>query len=696
MEKHRKSLDGIFRPESVAVVGASDKPGNIGREIVHNLIEFEFQGPVFPVNPRLRTLHSLKVYRSVQDIPDPVDLAIIVVPKEAVIDVVRSCGEKGVRGLVIITAGFKEVGGAGIEREARLEELIRKYGMRMVGPNCMGVINTDPAVRLDGSFARTMPVPGNIGFMSQSGALGEAILGIAARKGIGFSMFVSVGNKTDVSGNDLLLYWEHDAATAVILLYLESFGNPGRFSEIARRISRTKPILAVKAGRTSAGARAVSSHTGAMAGRDLFTDLLFEQCGVVRASSMEELFELAPAFALQPPPAGPRVAIVTNAGGPGILATDACVGLGLSVDSLSESTRSFLRQRLPVDASVENPIDLLASASPDLYRLAVRSALDDPAVDSLIVIFVPPVMTRSEEVARAICEESIGSAKPVLVCFMGADEGVPGVMELRQHRLPVYVFPESAAKALSALHEWKTWRDKPEGRPVAVDLDEERIGNVLGKVAAEKRPWLTGPEAREVLGAAGVPMARGIHAISVEEVLAAAATLGYPVALKRDGDTGEHKTESGGVLLNLADDEAVRSAFKALGRGPCLVQEMIAGGREMILGSLVDPEAGHLVMAGLGGIYVEILKDVAFRIAPLTDVDAADMVRSLKSWPLLSGFRGQPPADVAALESVLLRISALVVAFPVIAEIDINPFLVMPNPGDSRAVDARIRISLPD
>ena len=408
----KPSLDGIFKPQSVAVVGASNRPGNIGREIVHNLIEFEFQGPVFPVNPKLRTLHSLKAYPSVDAIPDPVDLAVIVVPKEQVSTVVEACGRKGVKGLVVITAGFREVGGLGIAREEELASLLNRHGMRMVGPNCMGVINTDPTVRLDASFARTLPITGDIGFMTQSGALGEAILSIASRKGIGFSMFVSVGNKTDVSGNDLLLYWENDPATRVILLYLENFGDPRRFTTIARRITRTKPIVAVKAGRTTAGARAVSSHTGSLAGRDMATDLLLTQCGVLRAASVEELFDLAPAFSMQPPPAGPRVGIVTNAGGPGILATDACVGLGLVVESPSPATRERLAPILHPEASLENPIDLLASGTPEMYGAATRAALDDPAFDALIVIFVPPVMTRSEEVARSIANEAAGSPKP--------------------------------------------------------------------------------------------------------------------------------------------------------------------------------------------------------------------------------------------------------------------------------------------
>lgn len=697
MQQEKRSLDAIFRPQSVAVVGASNKPGNIGREIVHNLIEFEFQGPVFPVNPRLRTLHSLKVYPDVSAIPDPVDLAVIVVPKDQVVDVAEACGRRGVGGLVVISAGFKEVGGAGIEREARLKAVLDTYGMRMVGPNCMGVLNTEPEVRLNASFARTLPIPGNIGFMSQSGALGEAILSIAARKGIGFSMFVSVGNKTDVGGNDLLQYWEHDPATELVLLYLENFGNPRRFTEIARRISRTKPILAVKAGRTTAGARAVSSHTGALAGLDMATDLLFEQCGVIRVTSVEELFDLAPAFALQPPPAGERVGIITNAGGPGILATDACVQLGLAVDSPSPDVRAHLRSVLSADASVENPIDLLASATPEMYRIAVRAALDDPALDALIVIFVPPVMTRSDEVAAALCEECRGAMKPVLVCFMGADEGVPGVAELRAARLPVYTFPESAANALAALATYRRWRDRPEGRRVRPPADQALAARVFAEAAGSRRDWLSGAEARAVLSAYGVPMAEARVVVTGDAVETAVQEIGFPLAMKRDTG-GEHKTEAGGLRLNIGSVAEARSAFRELGGGPerpIVVQEMVSGGRELILGMSVDPVSGPLLMVGMGGVYVEILKDVAFRIHPLTDLDASEMLRQLRGFPLLQGYRGETAADVPEIERVLLCLSRLVEDFPEIAELDINPFMSLPAGAGSRAVDARVRILQP-
>lgn len=691
----RLSLDGIFKPESVAVIGASNRPGSIGREIVHNLIEFEFQGPVFPVNPKLRTLHSLKAYPSVDAIPDPVDLAIIVVPKEQVSQVVEACGRKGVKGLVVITAGFREVGGEGVAREEELRSLLDRYGMRMVGPNCMGVINTDPAVRLDASFARTMPTAGNIGFMSQSGALGEAILAIASRKGIGFSMFVSVGNKTDISGNDLLLYWENDPATKVILLYLENFGDPRRFTTIARRITRTKPIIAVKAGRTMAGARAISSHTGSLAGRDLASDLLFTQCGVLRAASVEELFDLAPAFSMQPPPVGPRVGIVTNAGGPGILATDACVGLGLVVESPSPATRRQLAPLLPREASLENPIDLLASGTPEMYAAATRAALDDPAFDSLIVIFVPPIMTRSEEVARAIADEAAGSPKPVLVCFMGAEDGVPGVAELRSRGLPVYTFPESAANALAALHTYHRWRDRPDGQLVEMPVNREQAARALESARADGREWLTGPEAREVARAAGLPVAQARTVRSIEDAQTSADEIGFPLVLKRDGLGSEHKSDSGGVRIRLNDHAAVESAFHDLGGGrePLVLMEMIEGGRELILGMIIDPMAGPLLMVGTGGTYVELLRDAVWRIHPLTDLDAGEMLRMMAGYPMLNGYRGELPVDIQSVEADLLRLSALIDAFPEIVEMDINPYIARPGQGANRLVDIRIRRS---
>jgi len=690
---NKPSLDGIFKPQSVAVVGASNRPGSIGREIVHNLIEFEFQGPVFPVNPKLRTLHSLKAYPSVDAIPDPVDLAVIVVPKDQVCEVVEACGRKGVKGLVVITAGFREVGGAGITREQELKLLLGRYGMRMVGPNCMGVINTDPSVRLDASFASTIPIAGNIGFMSQSGALGEAILAIASRKGIGFSMFVSVGNKTDISGNDLLLYWENDPATKVILLYLENFGDPRRFTTIARRITRSKPIVAVKAGRTMAGARAVSSHTGSLAGRDMATDLLLEQCGVLRAASVEELFDLAPAFSMQPPPAGPRVGIVTNAGGPGILATDACVGLGLIVESPSVATRERLAPLLPREASLENPIDLLASGTPEMYAAATRAALDDPAFDSLIVIFVPPIMTRSEEVARAIADEAIGSPKPVLVCFMGAEDGVPGVSELRSRGLPVYTFPESAANALASLYTYRQWRDRPDGQLVELPINREQAARALESARLAGREWLTGPEAREVARSAGLPVAEARTVASATEAELMANELGFPLVLKRDGLGSEHKSDAGGVRVGLKDHEAVQAAFHDLGGGrePLVLMEMIEGGRELILGMIIDPMAGPLLMVGSGGTYVELLRDAVWRIHPLTDLDAGDMLRTMAGYPMLTGYRGEAAVDIKAVETDLLRLSALIDAFPEIVELDINPYIARSGRGANRLVDIRIR-----
>ncbi|HEX7880915.1 MAG TPA: acetate--CoA ligase family protein, partial [Candidatus Eisenbacteria bacterium] len=593
------------------------------------------------------------------------------------------------------TAGFRETGGAGIVRETELKELIRRYGMRMVGPNCMGVINTEAGVRLDASFARTRPIQGDIGFMSQSGALGEAILSIAGRKGIGFSMFVSVGNKTDVSGNDLLSYWENDPATRVILLYLENFGDPRRFTTIARRITRSKPIIAVKAGRTSAGARAVSSHTGSLAGRDLATDLLFEQCGVIRAASVEELFDLAPAFSLQPPPTGPRVAIVTNAGGPGILATDACVGHGLLVESPSAETREFLASRISPEASLENPIDLLASATPEMYGAGVRAALEDPAFDALIVIFVPPVMTRSDEVAAAIAGAAAGAGKPVLVCFMGADEGVPGVAELRAGGIPVYTFPESAANALAALEMYGRRRVRPDGQPVTMPIDHPRAARAIEAARRDGREWLSGSEAREVVAAAGLPLARAVSIVTRDDCGTAADRLTFPMALKRDGSGSEHKSDEGGVRLGIASIQELHAAFDALGGGatPLLAQEMISGGRELILGMTVDPIAGPLLMAGTGGTEVELWRDVVWRIHPLTDLDAGDMLRAMTGFPRLSGYRGGAPVDIAGIEGDLLRLSSLVGEFPEIAELDINPYIARPAGAGNRIVDVRVRLA---
>jgi acetyltransferase len=700
------SLDAIFRPRSIAVVGASRRKGTIGREVLHNLIEYEFNGKVFPVNPEAEVIHSIKCFPRVTDIPDAVDLAVIVVPKDAVAGVIDDCGAKGVRGLVVISAGFREVGPAGAELEAALVERIEKYGMRMVGPNCMGVINTDEGVRLDATFAPTRALPGRTAFMSQSGALGVALLNIARRMDLGFSMFASVGNKADISGNDLLEYWAEDEGTDLILMYLESFGNPRRFTQLARRISKTKPIIAVKAGRTAAGQRAASSHTGALAGAEVAIDALFEQCGVERVASVEELFDVALAFSHCPMPRGDRVAIVTNAGGPAILATDALVGLGLAMAELGEKTRSALASFLPAEASLANPVDLIAGANAESYGRALDTVLADPGVDAALAVFVPPVMVNPDDIVRAVSEVKERHEKPVLGVFMAPDEFFAAAHRVHRSPIPLYLFPESAARALAGMDRQRRWRERPAGQTPDFAVAREIARAVIDGVRAEGRLELNAPEALAILDAYGVQTSRYAFARTLEETIIAARGIGFPVVLKLVARDLSHKTDVGGVFVDIRNTDELVSAFmRLIGRverhglagssDGVMIQEMVRNGRELVLGMASDPHFGPVMMFGLGGVYVETLKDVAFRLWPLTDLDAREMIASIRSLPILEGSRGERPIDFAVIEETLLRLSQLVGDFDELAELDVNPFMATATAAGSKAVDARMRLKAP-
>ncbi len=686
------SLRTFFEPSTVAVVGADRKRGKIGAEILHNLRSTGFHGRIVPVNPHASSIQSLRCYPRVTEIPGEVDLAIVVVPAEKVDAVVDDCLAKGVKALVVISAGFGETGEEGRSREARLVEKIRAAGVRMIGPNCMGLVNTDPKVRLNATFSPVYPPEGRVGMLSQSGALGLAILDYARRLNLGISTFVSVGNKPDVSGNDLIQYWEKDPRTDVILLYLESFGNPRNFGPIARRVSRSKPIVAVKAGRSQAGSRAASSHTGALAESDAVVEALLRQSGVIRTRTLEGLFDVATLLAHQPLPAGRRVTILTNAGGPGILAADACESLGLSLASLSRKTVEQLRASLPAEASVSNPVDLLASASAQDYRRAMGLLLADENVDSLIVIFIPPLVTDADTVAAAVVAEAGGSVKPVLATFMSAKGAPPGLSPI-----PCYPFPESAAAALARATDYAEWRRRPPGTlPEFADVRADEARDVVARALERGEGWLTPAEARSVLTAFGIPVARSRLAPGWTEVRRAAKEIGYPVAVKAIGPTLVHKSDVGGVKLDLANAAELKRAFQdfelRLGNRVTsfLVQEMVPGGVEVIVGAFFDRTFGPLVLYGSGGTLVELLGDTSFRIAPLSDVDASDMLNEVKGTALLRGFRGAPPADEKALTEILLRVSALLDACPEIQEMDLNPVKVFES--GARVVDFRIRV----
>jgi len=696
------ALRPFFHPRGVAVVGASRRRGTIGGEIFHNLLRYGFEGPVYPVNPHAEVVQSVVSYPTVEAIPGPVDLAVVVVPAEQVVEVAWQCARKGVRALVVISAGFAEAGEEGRARQEELLRVCRATGMRLIGPNCMGIVNTDPAVRLNATFAPVLPPPGRVGFLSQSGALGLAVMEYANQLGLGLSTFVSVGNKADVSGNDLLNYWDDDPNTDVILLYLESFGNPRKFSRIARRVSRRKPIVAVKSGRTGSGLRATASHTGALvAASDATVDALFRQAGVSRTDSLEEMFDVAVLLANQPVPAGPRVAIVTNAGGPGILCADACEAEGLVVPVLSPATQERLRTFLAAHAAVSNPVDLVASAPAEHYREAVAAVGADPNVDAVVVIFVPPLVTQAEDVAQAIVE---GVArwpdhKPALTVFMSA-RGVPELLRRSHLRIPSYAFPESAARALAHAGRYGQWRRRP-AAPAARPADARRDEALALVATAVERGagWLAPAEVEALLRCYGISLVAQRFALTPEEAGDWAERFGGPVALKVVAPGVVHKTEGGGVLLDLRGRQEVeRAAGEMLARVSSagyrvegfVVQEMAPPGLEMIVGVASDRHFGPVVACGAGGVLVELLRDVSLRLAPLTRTDASEMVRELRTFPLLQGYRGSPPCDVEALEDLLVRVGALADDIPQVGELDLNPVRVYRQ--GLRVLDARVRV----
>jgi acetate---CoA ligase (ADP-forming) len=688
------SMRWFFEPQTVAVIGANRVRGRIGSEILHNLRATGFTGTLLAVHPEAETIDGIRAYPTVTAIPGTVDVAVIAVPAAHVASVLDDCIAKGVKAVVVISAGFAETGGPGKILETALLEKIRSAGIRMIGPNCMGIINTDLNVQLNATFSPVYPPSGRVAFSTQSGALGLAILEYVKRLNLGISSFASIGNKADVSSNDLIQYWAADERTEVILLYLESFGNPRKFAQIARRVGRRKPIVAVKAGRSTAGARAASSHTGARATSDALTDTLLRQSGVIRTHTLEEMFDVAALLASQPVPAGHRVAIVTNAGGPGILAADACEADGLQVTALAPATMEKLRTFLPASASVANPVDMIASATADDFRRTVELVLADPNVDSLITIFIPPIVTAASDVADAIRRASAGSRKPVLATFMGAPSG------LMMAPIPTYIFPESAAVALARVTRYGEWLRKPHAEPPHLDtFDRDKVRRIVTAALAGGGGWMEPAVATALLEACGVSIVPTATAKTSDEAAKAAARIGYPAVVKALGATLLHKTDVGGVKLGLADEAAVRSAVESLQRSlgdrleAVLVQRMLPAGVEMVVGGINDPALGPVVMGGTGGILVELFADTVFRMCPLTEADAHEMVGEMKGRALLRGYRGAAPADEAAFRTVLIAISQLLDVCPEIHEMDVNPIIVATD--GAVAVDVRIKIGTP-
>lgn len=697
----RPGLDALFRPRSVAVVGASRRPGAIGHEVFRNLLEAGFQGPVYPINPGARSIRSVRAYASVLEIPDPVDLAVVCVSSDQALEAVRECGEKGVRGLVVITAGFGETGGEGLERQEELRALLDRYGMRAAGPNCLGLVNTDPAFRLNATFAPHWPDHGRVAFASQSGALGVAILDHTKTLGIGISTFVSIGNRVDLHLDELLEFWKDDPATDVILLYMESFGNPGRFSRLARETSRTTPIVAVKSGRTRAGQKAASSHTGALAGRDAAVGALFNQAGVIRVDTVEELFDTAMLLANQPCPPGRRLGILTNAGGPGILAADCGESEGLQVPVLSADLQASLRTFLPPAASATNPVDMIAAAGPAEFERAAHLMLESGEVDMLLVIFVPPVAADTEEVAARIVAATQASSLPVVTCFLGT-HGVPEALRtLGGADVPSYRYPEAAVRALARVERYQTWCTREViPAPEFPDLDPRRAEAALAH--RQDDGWLTADGARGLLEAYGIHHVDSRFVATEEQAARAAEAMGLPVAMKLVADGVLHKSDVRGVRLGLGAVDEVRQAFRGMQtaleeRGMTgrfrgvLLQNMVGGGVEIAVGTVADPAFGPLVMVGTGGVNLEVLGDVSFGLHPLSRTDVREMVRSLKGYPLLRGYRGRPEADVPALEELVLRVDRMLQERPDILEMDLNPVMVLPEGRGCMVVDVRVR-----
>lgn len=693
-QRPTSELTRFFAPHAVAVFGASRDRHKIGSEVLHNLVASGYTGTVVPIHPAADEIQSLRAYRSLAEAPVDIDLAVVVVPAPHVEAVVDECLANGVKAICIITAGFGECGPEGRARESAMVAKARAAGCRIIGPNCMGLLNTDPAVALNATFSPVYPPAGKVAMSTQSGALGLAILDYAKTLNIGISSFVSIGNKADVSGNDLIEYWEADPRTNVILLYLESFGNPAKFSRIARRISRNKPIVALKSGRSAVGARAATSHTGALASSDAFVDALFHQSGVIRTDTVTELFDVASLLARQPLPRGRNVAILTNAGGPGILAADACEGHGLHVAPLAEETRAALRAFLPAAAAVNNPVDMLASAPPEHYATALRILMRDPGVNAVLVIFIPPLVTDADEVAAAIAATAkVGPHKPVAGVFMQSG-GAPVALD----SIPCFAFPEPAAIALARVAEYGQWRHSPPGVvPGLADVNAAMARAVMTGALERGGGWLTPVEANALVAAVGIPTPRSTLASSVHEAAAMAVALGFPVALKGVGRQLLHKTEHKALRLGLKTREEVRAAATELTQAlgdkleGLLVQRMVAGGAEMMLGAINDPTFGHVIVCGSGGVLIELIADSACRLYPVTGQDADEMIAGLKGARLLKGFRGGEPADAGAFRDAILRLSALVGICPEIEELDVNPLAVLPV-GVS-ALDVRIRVT---
>ncbi len=692
-------LDKLFDPDVVAVIGASRTEGKVGHAVLKNLLQGAGH-QVIPINPKVNEILGLKCYADVLDVPEKIDLAVIVVPAAAVPSTMEKCGQAGISYVVVISAGFKEASLEGARLEREITAIAGKYGMRMVGPNCLGIIDTSSS--LNASFAASMAFPGNIAMMSQSGAICTVTLDWADRIGVGFSKFISLGNKADLAENDFLELFMKDDSTAVIAAYLEGVKDGPRFMDVARNVTREKPVIIVKSGRTAVGSRAVSSHTGTLAGSDAAYTAAFRQSGVIRADSLEEMLDYSRAFSTYPLPQGKKVAILTNAGGLGILTADACHSIGLSITSFEEETITKLRQKLPEAAGLYNPVDVLGDASPQLYEHALEVLLADPNVDGIIVLVSPQAMTDVPAIAQSLIKMVKTSDKPILCNLAGGTRIAAGEEILNQHGIPNYPSSERAVASLKALCDYSSIKVKEHTTPVTMPVNREAAQKIIDGAIANGRRTL-GLESMGLLEAYGIPVVRSKMAGNLPEAIAACEEIGYPVVMKIISPDISHKTDVGGIKLNLVDAKDVEHAYLTMMSDVkhympnaqitgVQVQQMVTGGKEVIIGMDRDPQFGPLLMFGLGGVYVEFLKDVSFAVAPVNDKEAQHMIASIKTYPLIAGVRGETPSDIKAIVDTLLKVSQLVMDFPSLAEFEINPLMVMPEGKGCLAMDVRMTL----
>ncbi|MGA3243789.1 MAG: acetate--CoA ligase family protein [Bacteroidota bacterium] len=701
-----KDLEHIFYPKSVAVLGTNRVVGTVPHDIFANILKDNFQGIVYPVSPKERSVASVRAYKYVIDIPDPVDLAILVFPSSVCNLALEQCGQKGVKSAIIISAGFREVGAAGKQREEEIKAIAQKYNISFIGPNCLGVINTDPLSHLNASFARKMPQEGNIAFLSQSGALCTAVLDYAQAKHIGFSKFVSFGNKANINEIDLMRYLKNDPKTKVILIYLEEITDGVALMKAAQEVisDSGKPVLILKSGRTSEGAAAAASHTGSLAGSDEVCDAAFRQAGIIRCTTIEEMFNNAIALAYQPLPLGKRVAIITNAGGPGVLATDAAIKQHLDLAKFSDATLEIYRKALPATANIKNPVDVIGDARADRYKVALGGALQDPGVDGVLVILTPQSMTDIENIAEEVCNTVGKFDKPAYASFMGEKDVAVGIDILQQRSIPHYVLPESMCRAFASALFFKHHRDtKAEEAQTFSGVDKEKARKVIQKAIAAGRNYLPEEESVTILEAYGLPTLPSGLANSREEAIRIAERIGFPVVMKVDSDDIVHKFDVKGVLLDIRTAEAAGEGYDSILTNVekakpgarikgIYIQKMVTKGEEVILGVKRDPSFGAVIMFGLGGLFVEIFRDVSFRVAPVGPRSASEMIREIRAYSMLAGARGKKPRDIRSVEEAIQRLAALALDIPEINELDINPLIVNDEGGGCFVADARIML----